>query len=71
MEGGLFPFFRIGFTILLVSLHFFNHKTKTGNWIGHILRRNCLLKSVVEGKIGRKGRRRRRLKQLMQEDTET
>jgi hypothetical protein len=21
------------------------------NWIGHILRRNCLLKEVVEGKI--------------------
>jgi len=44
---------------------------KTGNWIGHILGRNCLLKSVVEGKIGRKGRRRRRRKQLMYEDTET
>ena len=25
------------------------------NWIGHILRRNCLLKQVIEGKI--KGRR--------------
>ena len=24
------------------------------NWIGHILRRNCLLKQVIEGK--RKGR---------------
>jgi hypothetical protein len=24
------------------------------NWIGHILRRNCLLKEVIEGKI--KGR---------------
>jgi hypothetical protein len=21
------------------------------NWIGHILRRNCLLKQVIEGKI--------------------
>jgi len=38
------------------------------NWIGHILRRNCLLKRVTEGKIqgglevtGRKGRRRRKL----------
>jgi hypothetical protein len=28
-------------------------KRKT-NWIGHILRRNCLLKQVIEGKI--KGR---------------
>jgi hypothetical protein len=23
----------------------------TANWIGHILRRNCLLKHVIEGKI--------------------
>jgi hypothetical protein len=27
-------------------------KRKT-NWIGHILRRNCLLKQVTEGKIKR------------------
>jgi len=26
-------------------------KTRTANWIGHILRRNCLLKHVIEGKI--------------------
>ena len=39
-----------------------------GNWIGHILRRNCLLQRVIEGKIkggievtGRRGRRRRKL----------
>ena len=38
------------------------------NWIGHILRRNCLLKQVIEGKIkegievtGRRGRRHRKL----------
>ena len=38
------------------------------NWIGHILRRNCLLQWVIEGKIkggveviGRQGRRRRKL----------
>ena len=38
------------------------------NWIGHILRRNCLLQRVTEGKIkggievtGRRGRRRRKL----------
>jgi hypothetical protein len=36
------------------------------NWIGHILRRNCLLKQVIEGKIKgeievtRKRRRRRK-----------
>ena len=26
---------------------------KEANWIGHIMRRNCLLKSVIEGKIYR------------------
>jgi len=42
-------------------------KRKT-NWIGYILRRNCLLQRVTEGKIqggikvtGRQGRRRRKL----------
>jgi len=37
-------------------------------WIGHILRRNCLLQGVIEGEIkggikvtGRRGRRRRKL----------
>jgi hypothetical protein len=42
-------------------------KRKT-NWIGNILRRNCLLQRVIEGKIqggievtGRQGRRRRKL----------
>ena len=41
---------------------------RKANWIGHILRRNCLLKQVIEGKIeggievtGRQGRRRRKL----------
>jgi hypothetical protein len=39
---------------------------RKANWIGHILRRNCLLRQVIEGKIkggisvrGRRGRRRR------------
>jgi len=43
------------------------HKRKA-NWICHILRRNCLLQRVIEGKIqveievtGRQGRRRRKL----------
>jgi hypothetical protein len=38
------------------------------NWIGHILRRNCLLQQVIEGRIeggievtGRQGRKRRKL----------
>jgi hypothetical protein len=43
------------------------HKRKA-NWIGHILRRNCLLQRVTEDKIqggiemtGRQGKRRRKL----------
>ena len=42
---------------------------RKGNWFGHTLRRNCLLKHVIEGKIeGRMevtGRRGRRSKQLL------
>jgi len=41
---------------------------RKANWIGHILRRNCLLQRVIEGKIkggievtGRRGRRRWKL----------
>jgi hypothetical protein len=41
---------------------------RQANWIGHILRTNCLLQQVIEGKIeggievtGRRGRRRRKL----------
>jgi hypothetical protein len=41
---------------------------RTAKWIGHILRTNCLLRQVIEGKIkggievrGRRGRRRRKL----------
>jgi len=41
---------------------------RKANWIGHILRRNCLLQQFIEGKIeggievtGRRGRRRRKL----------
>jgi hypothetical protein len=41
---------------------------RKANWIGHILRRNCLPQQVIEGKIngeiemtGRRGRRRRNL----------
>jgi hypothetical protein len=44
-------------------------KSRKANWIGHILRRNCLLKHVVEGKIeGRikvTGSRGSRHKQLL------
>jgi hypothetical protein len=46
-------------------------RKRKANWIGHILRRNCLPKQVIEGKI--KGemeetrRRRRRRKKLLAE----
>jgi hypothetical protein len=43
-------------------------KRRKANWIGHILRRNCLLKHVIKGKLegriemtGRRGRRRKQL----------
>ena len=43
-------------------------RKRNPNWIGHILRRNCLLKQVFEGKIKgeievkrRRGRRRKKL----------
>jgi hypothetical protein len=43
-------------------------KRRKTNWIGHILRRNCLHKQVIEGKLeeriertGRRGRRRKHL----------
>jgi hypothetical protein len=43
-------------------------RKRKANWIGHILRRNCLLKEVIEGKINgrievirRRGRRRKQL----------
>ena len=43
-------------------------RKQKANWIGHILRRNCLLQQVIEGKIKgqievtrRRGRRRKKL----------
>ena len=43
-------------------------RKRTANWIGYILRRNCLLQQVIEGKImgqievtRRRGRRRKKL----------
>ena len=51
-------------------------KRRKTNFIGHILRRNCLLKHVVEGKIGggikvteRQGRRRKQLCYNLKETT--
>jgi hypothetical protein len=49
---------------------------RKANWIGHILRRNCLLQQVIEGKIkggievtGRRGSRRRKLLDDLKERT--
>ena len=46
----------------------YEKRKRKANWIGHILRRNCLLKQVIEGKIKgdmevtrRRGRRRKKL----------
>jgi replicative superfamily II helicase len=43
---------------------------RKANWICHVLRRNCLLKHVTEGKIEVKGRRGSRRKQLLDDLTE-
>jgi hypothetical protein len=44
-------------------------KRRKTNWIGHIMRKNCLLKYIIEGKIERRvevtGTRGRRRKQLL------
>jgi hypothetical protein len=44
-------------------------RKRKANWIGHILRRNCLLKQVIEGKLNgqigvtrRRGRRHKKLR---------
>jgi hypothetical protein len=42
-------------------------RRRKANWFGHILRRNCLLSHVIEGKIIGTRRRGRRRKQLLDE----
>jgi hypothetical protein len=49
-------------------------RKRKANRIGHVLRRNCLLQRVIEGKIkgwievtGRRGRRRRKLLDKLKE----
>jgi hypothetical protein len=46
-------------------------KGRKTDWIGRILRRNCVLEHVIEGKIKGTGRRGRRLKQILDEMRET
>jgi len=52
-----------------------NIKRRKADWIGHIVRRNCLLQHLTEGKVeGRTvvlGRRGRRRKQLLGDTKET
>ena len=50
---------------------------RNADWIRHILRRNCLLKRIIEGKIeggievtGRRGRRRKHLLNNLKETGE-
>ena len=40
-------------------------RKRKANWIGHILRRNCLLKQVIEGKIKGEMDGARRRKKLL------
>jgi hypothetical protein len=70
------PYLLYSFTVLLVVLLRVSEqrnilheiRKRKANWIVHILRRNCLLKQVIEGKIKgrievsrRRGRRRKKL----------
>jgi TolB-like protein len=45
-------------------------KRRYANWIGLLLRRNRLLKYVIEGKVGVKGKRERSHKQLLEDREE-
>jgi IMP dehydrogenase/GMP reductase len=51
------------------GISYVKEKRRKANWIGHILRRNCLIKHVIEGKkeerIEVAGKRGRRSKQLL------
>ena len=64
------PSFCVFSTISTFSLTNILHeiRKRKDNWIGHILRRNCLLKHVIKGKIKgemevtkRRGRKRKKL----------
>jgi hypothetical protein len=44
-------------------------RKKKGSWIGHILRRDCLLQQAIEGKIKVGGRRERKTRKKTLEAT--
>ena len=53
-------------------------RKRKANWIGHIPRRNCLIRQVIEGKIKgemevtrRRGRRRKKLLDDLREGEDT
>ena len=57
------------------GISFHEIRKRKANWIGHILRRICLLKQVTEGKIKgqievtrRRGRRRKKLLDDLKEE---
>jgi hypothetical protein len=63
---GWFDTVQFGRHVPVYILH--EIRKRKANWIGHILRRNCFLKQVIEGKIKgrievtrRRGRRRKKL----------
>jgi hypothetical protein len=52
------PVLYFSFNVILLLLQVIEQRNilhairkRKANWIGHILRRNCLLKQVIEGKI--------------------
>jgi ribosomal 50S subunit-associated protein YjgA (DUF615 family) len=48
-------------------------KRRQANWIGYVLRRNCLLKQLLNGTVevtGRRGRRRKKLLDDLEERRE-
>jgi hypothetical protein len=46
-------------------------KRRKGNWIGHVLRRNCVLEHIIAGKLKGTGERRIRREQLLDNLQET
>jgi hypothetical protein len=65
LKNEVFPRIKLERNILQTT------KTRLAKWICHILRRKCLLKHVIDGKIDRKiagkGRRGRKRKHVLDE----